>query len=43
MDRDVVNLAVLGLHQPRAAIPTDKIDGVIAGVENLGHLENATD
>jgi hypothetical protein len=43
MDRDVVNLAVLALHEQRVAIPTDKIDGVIAGVENRGHLENAID
>ncbi len=28
VDRDVVNLPVLRLHQQCSAVPTDKIDGV---------------
>jgi hypothetical protein len=43
MNRDVVDLVVLGLHQQRVAIPTDEIDGVIAGVEDRRHLDNAPD
>src|SRR6188472_1092130 len=31
VDRYVVNLPVLGLHQQRPAVPTKKIDGVVAG------------
>src|SRR6476469_794034 len=42
VDRDVVNLPVLRLHQQCSAVPTDKIDGVVAGVEDRRNLEDAT-
>ena len=42
VDRDVVNLPVLGLHQQRPAVTTEKIDGVVAGVEDRRDFEHAT-
>jgi hypothetical protein len=43
VDRDIVNLVVLALHQQSLAIPADKIDRVIACVEHRWDLEYATD
>jgi len=43
MDRDVVNLAVLAVHQNRSAFTADKINGVIAGIEDRRHVDSATD
>ena len=43
MDRDVVNLAVLGVHQHRSAFTADKIDGVIARIEDRRNVDNVAD
>ena len=36
MYRDVVHLAALAVHQQHAAIAADKIDGVVARIEDRG-------
>jgi hypothetical protein len=43
VDRYVVHLAVLAIHQQHPAIPADKIDGVITRVEDRRDFENVTD
>ena len=43
MDRDIVHLAVLAVHQHRSALPTLKIDGVTAGIEDRRRANGAAD
>ena len=41
MDRNVVNLAALAVHQQGLTVAADKIDGVITRVEDRRHFDNA--
>jgi hypothetical protein len=38
-----MNLVVIAVHQQRFALAADKLDGVVARVEDRRHLEHAAD
>ena len=43
MDRDVMYLVVLAVHQEGVTVAADKINGVIARIEDRRHVDSATD